>query len=221
MTAKQYKYIFWDMDGTIINSYPGVIESALYALNHFGITEKDPEVLRRFIGPPLRVTFGEVYHMDEMQIEQAVAKYRENYDGRAMFKCEVYPGVAQAMEKFKSAGFQQIIASSKPETMCRLILDRFGLIEKMDDVVGASLDGRIDSKQQVLEEAFRRLGNPDKREVVLIGDTRYDVIGANSVGIDCIGITYGFGTREELIEHGVCKVFDTIEEVAAMLCEQD
>ena len=217
MAETQYKYIFWDMDGTIINSYPGVVESVLYALKHFGLTETNPEIMRRFIGPPLRVTFGEIYHMDETQIEQAVEKYRENYNAGGMFKCEVYPGITQAMDAFQKAGFKQIIASSKPEHMCRLLLDRFGLIEKMDDVVGASLDGRIDSKQQVLEEAFRRLGNPDKREVVLIGDTKYDAIGAKSVDIDCIGITYGFGTREELVEHDAVQVFETIEEVTAFL----
>ena len=217
MVTDKYKYIFWDMDGTIINSYPGVVESVLYALKHFGMTETDPEIMRRFIGPPLRVTFGEIYHMEEAQIEEAVSKYRENYNAGGMFKCELYPGVAQAMDAFKEAGFRQIISSSKPENMCRLILDRFGLIEKMDDVVGASLDGKIDSKQEVLEEAFRRLGNPDKSQVVLIGDTKFDVIGANSVGIDCVGITYGFGTREEMEEHGAKKVFDSIEEVISYL----
>ncbi len=218
MAIKQYKYIFWDLDGTIINSYPGVVESALYALKHFGLTEDNPQILRRFIGPPLRVTFGEFYDMDEEQIEEAVRKYRENYHAGGMFKCEPYPGVKEAMDAFNAAGFKQIIASSKPEHMCRMILERFGLIEKMDDIVGASLDGRIDTKQEVLEEAFRRLGNPDKSEVVLIGDTKYDAIGAKTVDIDCIGITYGFGTREELIEHGACQVYDTIDEVVEVLC---
>ena len=218
MATNQYKYIFWDMDGTIINSYEGVVESALYALSYFGLTEDRPEVKRRFIGPPLRVTFGEVYHMDSEQIETAVAKYRENYNAGGMFKCEVYPGVAEAMDRFREAGFKQIIASSKPEYMCRLLLEKFGLIDKLDDVVGASLDGKIDTKQEVLEEAFRRLGNPDKSEVVLIGDTKYDAIGAQTVGIDCVGITYGFGTKEELEEHGAVKIFETIDQVVTDLC---
>lgn len=217
MTAKKYKYIFWDMDGTIINSYPGVIESALYALNHFGLTETNPENLRMFIGPPLRVTFGEIYHMNEAQIETAVAKYRENYNAGGMFKCEVFPGVVDAMDALKKAGYKQLIASSKPEHMCRLILERFDLLEKMDDVVGASLDGKRDTKIQVLEEAFRRLDNPDKHQVVLIGDTKYDAIGAAQMGIDCIGITYGFGTKEELEKHGAKMIFSTIEEVIAYL----
>ena len=214
---KKYKYIFWDMDGTIINSYPGVVESVLYALDHFGMTETDPEVMRRYIGPPLRVTFGEVYHMNEEQTEEAVAKYRENYHNGAMFHCDVFPGVTEAMDAFKRAGYKQIIASSKPENMCRMILEHFDLVEKMDDVVGASWDGRIDTKEEVLEEAFRRLGNPDKSQVVLIGDTRFDAAGAKYIGIDCIGITYGFGTREELVENGAVQVFDSMEEVVSFL----
>ena len=217
METSNYKYIFWDMDGTIIDSYPGVVESVLYALDYFGMTETDPEIMRTFIGPPLRVTFGQTYHMEEAQIEEAVAKYRENYNGGGMYKCSLFPGVVEAMDAFRRAGYKQIIASSKPEYMCRLILERFELIEKMDDVVGASLDGRIDTKLQVLEEAFRRLGSPDKSQVVLIGDTKYDAIGAGEIGIDCIGITYGFGTREELIAHGVKEVYDTIEEVVEQL----
>lgn len=217
MKKKQYKYIFWDMDGTIINSYPGVVESVLYALNHFGMTETNPETMRRYIGPPLRVTFGEVYGLQEDAIELAVEKYRENYNGGAMYHCTLFPGVEEAMDAFSKQGYRQVIASSKPEHMCRQILNHFGLVEKLDDVVGASLDGRIDTKEEVLEEAFRRLGNPDKSQVVLIGDTKYDVIGAKQLGIDCIGITYGFGTREELIQHQASQVFETIQEVVAFL----
>ncbi len=217
MAAK--KYIFWDMDGTIINSYEGVVESMLYALSFYGITESNPEILRRFVGPPLRVTLSTIYHMEPEQIEEAVAKYRENYTKGAMFKCDVFPGVVEAMEAFEKAGFVQVIASSKPEMMCRTILERFGLVEKMDHIVGASLDGRIDSKLQVLEEAFSRLGNPDKDQVVLIGDTKYDAIGAAKMEIDCIGITYGFGTEEELKEYGADPVFATIEEVVSYLCD--
>lgn len=217
MLTGTYKYIFWDMDGTIINSYPGVVSSVLYALDHFGMTETDAEVMRRYIGPPLRFTFGQVYHMDEEQIETAVAKYREHYDDGAMYDCEVFGGVSEAIDAFCKAGYKQVIASSKPESMCRKILHRFDMIEKMDDVVGASMDGRIDTKLQVLEEAFRRLGNPPKSQVVLIGDTKFDAIGAEKMGIDCIGITYGFGTRQELTDHGAIAVFDTIEEVVSYL----
>lgn len=212
-----YKYIFWDMDGTIINSYPGIAESFDYALAYFGMEETDLDKKRQVIGPPLRVTFGEGYHMDAEQTELAVAKYREHYNGGAMFHCSVYEGVEAAIDALHQAGYMQVITTSKPENMCKQILGKFGLVEKMDEIVGASLDGSIDTKEQVLQEAFRRLGHPDRTQVVLIGDTKYDVNGAGCVGIDCIGITYGFGTRQELLEHGALQVFDTIEAVVAYL----
>lgn len=213
---RRYQTIFWDMDGTIINSYPGIVESVLYALEQFGMTETDSAVMRRFIGPPLRVTFGEVYHMDEEQIELAVAKYREHYHAGAMYHCQVYPGVEQAMEQFRQAGYRQYVTSSKPEGMCKKILQWFDLDTKLDGIVGASLDGRIDTKQQVLEEAFRRLDDSDRSQVVLIGDTRFDAEGAKKAGIDCIGITYGFGTRAEM-EALDAKVFDRIEDVVTYI----
>lgn len=212
-----YKYIFWDMDGTIINSYPGIMESFDYALAHFGMIETDMDKRRQVIGPPLRVTFSALWGMDKEQTEVAVAKYREHYNAGAMFNCSVYDGVEVAMDAFRKAGYIQVITTSKPEHMCKQILGKFDLVVKMDEIVGASLDGRIDTKEQVLEEAFRRLGDPDPSQIVLIGDTKYDAIGAKSVGIDCIGITYGFGTQQELEAHGAIQIFDTINEVMTYL----
>lgn len=215
--TKQYKYIFWDMDGTMINSYPGIIESFDYALAHFGLSEPDPAKKRQVIGPPLRETFSKLCGMDQEQTEVAVAKYREHYNAGAMFNCSVYAGVEAAMDAFCRAGYIQAITTSKPENMCKQILGKFDLVKKMDMIVGASLDGRIDTKEQVLMEAFRRLNHPELGQIVLIGDTKYDAIGAKSVGIDCIGITYGFGTKEELESNGAIKVFETIEEVVTFL----
>lgn len=215
--TKQYKYIFWDMDGTIIDSYPGIIESFDYALSCFGLEISEPALKRLVIGPPLRESFSSLCRMEPEQIEVAVEKYREHYNAGAMFHCSVYDGVVNAIDALKKAGYIQVITTSKPEEMCKQILSKFDLIKKMDLIVGASLDGRIDTKEQVLREAFCRLGNPDPRQIVLIGDTKYDAIGAKSVGIPCIGITYGFGTREELEINGALSVFNTIEEVVTYL----
>lgn len=218
--SKRYKYIFWDMDGTIINSYPGIIESFDCALAYFGMSEPDVAKKRQVIGPPLRVTFSTLCGMDAEQTEVAVAKYREHYNAGAMFNCSVYDGVEAAMDAFKEAGYIQVITTSKPENMCKQILGKFDLVRKMDEIVGASLDGRIDTKEQVLKEAFHRLDVHEPGKIVLIGDTKYDAIGAKSVGIDCIGITYGFGTREELEQNGAMPVFDTIDDVVHYLIEE-
>ena len=137
-----------------------------------------------------------------------------------MYHCSLFPGVKEAIDRFREKGFRQYIASSKPQTMCVSILQEKQIIDSFDGVFGASLDGRIDTKQDVLFEAIRVLGNPDRGSIVLIGDTKYDADGARDAGIGCIGVTYGFGTREELLKHGADPVFDTIEEARDYLISE-
>lgn len=213
MQQKKYRYILWDLDGTIINSYPGVSRCVQYALEPYGITIQDEVTLRRFIGPPLRESFPAVAHLPEKYIEEAVARYRERYIPVGVFECELFPDIEEVLEAFHQAGYIQVLASSKPEAQCRQILEKFGLDCLFNEVVGASLDGRIDTKIEVLNEVFRRLmiADPDfkKAEAVLIGDTRYDVMGATEAGIDCVGVSYGFGTRQDLLSHGAIKVYES------------
>lgn len=208
---RKYQYIFWDMDGTIINSYQGVTSCVQYALEHFGIRIEEESQLRKFIGPPLRKSFSEICGLTPEQAEEAVALYRERYIPVGVYECELFPGVRETMEAFGKAGYMQVIASSKPEPQCRSILDKFSLTGLLDEIVGASLDGKIDTKIQVLNEAFRRIKDRDplfsRDRAVLIGDTHFDVDGAKEAGIDCIGVSYGFGTREELESHGAVAVY--------------
>ncbi|MCD8218478.1 MAG: HAD hydrolase-like protein [Clostridiales bacterium] len=242
MSLKKYRYIFWDLDGTIVNTYEGVSKSVQYALEPYGMQIEGKENLRRFIGPPLRESFPKYAGIPQEQVEEAVARYRERYNPIGVFECELFPGVKEAMQRFREAGLVQVLTSSKLEERCRDILNKFELTEYLDEIVGASQDGRIDSKIEVLQEAFRRLSVsypekeasdslqfrnceagvlccPDnsgfrKEDTVLIGDTKYDADGAGEAGIDCIGVSYGFGTREELLEHGAIAVFDDLDVLA-------
>lgn len=220
---KKYRYIFWDMDGTIINSYQGVTNCVKYALDHFGITIEEEARIRRFIGPPLRKAFPEVCGFTPEQTEEAVRLYRERYIPIGVYECELFPGVRETLDAFRKAGLIQIIASSKPEAQCRQILEKFNLGAQLDDVVGASLDGKIDTKIQVLNEAFRRMEEryPDfsRDQVALIGDTHFDADGAREAGIDCIGVSYGFGTKEELISHGAVAVYPDLTALRSELLQ--
>lgn len=217
MLLNKYRYIFWDLDGTMINSYQGVSRCVQYALEPYGIVIEDEPALRKFIGPPLRESFPAVAGLTEESVEEAVARYRERYIPIGVFECELFPDVKETLEAFRKAGYIQILASSKPEAQCRRILEKFGLTELLDEIVGASPDGKIDTKIEVLNEVFRRLKEADpafrKEEAVLIGDTKYDVFGAAEAGIDCIGVSYGFGTREELLAYGAIKVYDSLQEL--------
>ena len=218
MKESRYQYIFWDFDGTLVDTFPGVAESLEYALGCFGIEEKDESKIRRFIGPPFRESLPAAYGFSREQTEEVIARYREYYVGEgAMYHCSIYPGVREVVEIFRGNGFRQYIASSKPQNMCESILKEKQAIDLFDGVFGASLDGRIDTKQEVLLEAVHVLSVPEKKDMVLIGDTRFDAAGARNVGIGCIGVTYGFGTRVELEESGADPVFDSIDDVAQFL----
>ena len=155
---RDYTYIFWDLDGTIINSYNGVTRSVQYALQKFGIDEQDPETLRRYIGPPLRESFQKFAGLSEMQADQGVEYYRERYNKVGLFECELFPHVKETLQYYQTKGKVQFLSSSKPEVMCRKILHNLKVEDCFDEIVGASLDGRIDTKSEVLQEAFCRAG---------------------------------------------------------------
>lgn len=215
------KAILFDLDGTIINSEEGITKCVQYALRSFGIDEPDLKKLLCFIGPPLDVIFREKYGFDETQAWQAVEKYRERFDEKGIFECVLYDGVEDAIKQLKEEGYLIALASSKPEHACRRILDHFSLTKYFDMIVGATLDGRISTKQEVLEELKGRMAHFDvsREDMCLIGDTRYDAEGANRFGIRCIGITYGFGTGEQLKEAGAYRVCACIEDAVREIHE--
>ena len=209
------KAILWVLDGTFINSEEGITKGVQYALRAHGIEEPDLTKLQCFIGPPLGRMYREKYHMSEEEAWQAVAHYRERFDVVGIFECTLYDGVRETMASLQKKGYIQALASSKPEPACRRILAHFGLTEYFDEIAGATLDGAISTKHEVLKELGRRLADRElsKEELCLIGDTRYDAAGAKEYGIRAIGVSYGFGTREEQIAAGAEAVFDRIEEV--------
>ena len=151
------KAVLFDLDGTIINSEEGITKCVQYALSSFGIEEPDRKKLLCFIGPPLDPVFREKYGFDADKAWQAVLKYRERFDKTGIFECELYEGVADTIRKLKEAGCVIALASSKPETACRRILEHFSLTPYFDEIVGSTLDGSISTKQQVLEELGRRM----------------------------------------------------------------
>ena len=212
-----YKAILFDLDGTLTESGEGITKCVQYALEFYGIHIEEKETLRRFIGPPLRESFPKLAGLPQEYVEDAVARYRERYYPVGIFECAPFPGVEDVLEVFQKAGKVQVVSSSKPEVMCRKILDKFHMTGWFDQIVGASEDGRIDTKAQVLQEAFRRLRAQDPsfspEDAVLIGDTRFDA----EAGMDCIGVSYGFGTEKELLEHGALAIADRPEELKNFL----
>lgn len=207
------KAVLFDLDGTLIDSSEGITKSVQYTLDYYGVEEHDLKKLRCFIGPPLKLSFMNHYNFTEEQAIEAVAKYRERYQPIGIYECSLYPGVEECIRELKKKGYLIGMASSKPEVSCRKILEHFNIIDLFDDVVGATLDGRIDTKEEVLNEVMRRWKHINKNDMCLIGDTLFDVEGANQVGIKTVGVSFGFGDISEMKEAGAVTICDSMVEV--------
>lgn len=197
-----YSTVLFDLDGTITNSEPGIIACVQHALRQFGIEVQDPKTLRPFIGPPLRDSFQQYFHMTPEQAEQATEFYRQRYAPVGKFECTVYSGIPELLCRLHEAGKKVILATSKPEGFAREILEHFDLEPYFDLIGGAALDGSRDTKEEVLQYILDRLTPAERQEAVMIGDTKFDMIGAAAFSMPAIGVLYGFGSRKELEENG-------------------
>lgn len=192
------QYILFDLDGTLTESAPGIINSLKYALERLGIKDYDRAILDRFIGPPLAVSFEKFFGFTGEKCNNAIKIYREYFSEKGLFENSVYPGVEDMLARLKSAGFKLAVATSKPEVFARRILDKFGLSGYLDVIHGIPLDNEHMTKAQVIERTMNELGVSEKQSALMVGDRDYDVAGAHQNGIECLGVTYGYGSLGEL-----------------------
>lgn len=213
-----YTHIFFDLDGTITDPKEGITNSVAYALAAFGIRE-DPDRLTPFIGPPLTDSFMEFYHFDLPTAQKAVEKYREYFSKTGIFENRVFPGTLPLLARLKEAGKTVCLATSKPEVFARQILEHFHIDGYFDEIVGSCLDGTRTKKGEVIAEVFRRLGDvcPDKASCVMVGDRLHDIAGARENGLDSIGVTFGYGSEEELSSAGATYIAHSFEELSQLL----
>ena len=212
------EFLLFDLDGTLTDSGKGIVNSLRYALNKMGINESDESVLKTFIGPPIKERGREVYGFTIQESEDLLSFYREYFVDKGMYENEVYLGVDKMLKSLKGAGKKIIVATSKPEVHAREILRYFGLLDYFDVVVGATLDGKISDKIQVLAEAIKR-ANVDINKAVMIGDRKYDVNGGKNFGIKTVGVTYGYGDYQELKEAGADYIVDSATQLEKLLLE--
>ncbi len=214
-----YDVILFDLDGTLIDSGPGITKSVAYALDKQNIKVEDLTELYCFVGPPLMDSFMEFYQMTETQARKAVADYREYYRPKGMYDNKVYDGIPKVLEELKEAGKTLIVTTSKPEEMAKPILEKAGLAKYFELIAGSLMDEKRTKKSEVIDYALETLGlcEQDKKRIVLVGDRKYDVLGAGSLGIDCIGVLFGFGSRKELEEAGAKYIAESEEEITTIL----
>lgn len=215
-----YQYIVFDLDGTLTDPKVGICTSVQYALKDAGIEEPNLDALEPFIGPPLKDSFQQFYHMDEEQAKRAVEKYRERFQVTGLYENEIYPGIAPLLKHLHESGRKLAIASSKPTVFVEKILVHFHILQYFDVVVGSELDGTRGKKEEVVEEALRQLLPPEKsayEQCVMVGDRCFDVEGAVAHGIDSIGVTYGYGGAAELQNAGATCLADSVEKLGKLL----
>lgn len=214
---KQYDYLLFDLDGTITDSESGITRCVEYALNHFGIQVNDLRELSRFIGPPLLDSFRDFYNFTDEQAAIATAKYRERYTDKGIYENELYPGIKELLAEAARQGKTVILATSKPEIFARRILDYFELSSYFSFVAGSGLDGSLHTKTDVINYILQSNNITDLSSVVMIGDRKHDIIGAKNVGIDSIGVLYGFGDYDELAQAGATYIVKDMAELRNLL----
>lgn len=212
-----YQYILFDLDGTLTNSELGITKSVQHALKKFGIEVEDRTVLRPFIGPPLGESFQVYYGMSKEESERAIEYYRERFSVKGLYENEVYEGVEKMLQDLKESGKKLILATSKPEKFTMLILEHFDLLKYFDFVAGATMDGSRGEKADVIRYALEISGIEDKTEAIMVGDRKFDILGAKENGLASIGVLYGFGDREELTEAGADYIVERAEDIVKVL----
>lgn len=212
--------ILFDLDGTLTDPKEGITKCVQYALAHFGIDVPDLNELMCFIGPPLIESFQMFYGFSEEKAELAVKKYRERFKDIGIFENGVYDGVLELLSECKKAGKKICLATSKPEEFAVRILEKYKMAEYFDEAVGSTMDGSINAKDEVINEAFRRLGidsDEKKAKIIMVGDRKHDIIGAKKCGIESIGVLFGYAEDGELEAAGADYIVATVEELK-LLC---
>lgn len=213
----QRNYIFFDLDGTLTDPGEGITKSLVYALRHFDI-EGDPAVLVKFIGPPLLDSFQKFYDFNEEQARKAIALYREYFHEHGVLANYAYPGIKNLLNALTGEGKQLAIATTKPTVYAHQVLEHFNLDRyfKKEWVVGSYLDGRRTNKGELIAEALKLTG-AKREETVMVGDRKFDILGAKTNGLDAIGVKYGYGSEEELQQAGALHVVPTVAELGDLL----
>ena len=197
-----FRYILFDLDGTLTDSAPGITASVKYSLKKSGEPVPDYSVLCKFIGPPLLYGFMSFCGMSNERAEKAVEYYREYYGVKGIFESELYPGVKELLAKLCAAGKKIILATSKPEVFAVKILEHFCISDYFYFTAGATLDKTRTEKADVIAYALKSAGVTDRRKAVMVGDLFHDIDGAKANGIRSVGVLYGFGSRKELENAG-------------------
>ncbi len=210
------KAVLFDFDGTLADSSEGIFKSLLYAFECDGKPAPDEATLRKFIGPPIYDSFKTLFGYADDKIDYMIEKYRERYRKTGYSETRIYDGIPALLKALRESGIKIATASSKPTVFIEKILQENGLQAYFDYIGGTQFDNISADKSVVLQNAMDALG-VTARETVMVGDRLFDIRGAKRVGVPCIAVLYGFGSRAEFIEHGAEYIVETPAEIKTLL----
>lgn len=212
-----YKYIFFDLDGTLTNSGEGIIKSLEYAFTKLKLEVPDKPTLTKFIGPPLVVSFHEYMNFDDDTTEKAIKLYRERYEDKGIFENEPYEGIPNLLKELTESGFRLAVATTKPEHMAIRVIEHYSLAPFFETVSGAISEN--DTKESVIRRACERM-NINECEwdsILMIGDRKFDIIGAHNCNIKCCGVEYGFAPKGEFQQYRADYIVKDVNELRTLI----
>jgi len=216
-----YDIILFDLDGTLTDPKPGITKCVQYALEKMGIVEQDLDKLITFIGPPLATSFKEFYNMNDDEANQALQYYRERFSTIGLYENAVYEGIRELLGELQNLKKTMFVATSKPTIFSIKILEHFGLINFFKAVIGSELDGSRVEKNEVIQYALAQLEAHDPRRIIMVGDRKFDILGAQQNGIDVIGVSYGYGSYDELMQVRPTYIARTVLELGKVLGKKE
>ena len=206
--------ILFDLDGTLTDSGEGIMNCAELALQHFNLPIPDRETMRVFVGPPLDQTFVK-FGVPADKTDEAIKVYRSRYLTVGLFENDPYPGIEDVLGRLQANGHRLFIATSKPEATSIRILEKFGLAKYFEQICGATFDGSISTKEEVIAYLLNKVGDPG--QTIMVGDTTFDVVGAKAHGIETIGVSWGYGKVADMEKAGAKAIAHTMDELFALL----
>ena len=216
-----YSYIFFDLDGTLTQSEFGILEGAKRALTHFGVDCSDTEKLKKFIGSPLYVSFHDNYGFSEEDTKEAIRIYREYYTEKGVYQAPLYDGILDLLSDLKKEGRKIMMTTSKPLQMAITVAKNNEIFDLFDGIIGPGLDEKDSDKAVLIRRAMDSLSlkEDDRDHIVMVGDRFYDIEGAKKVGIDSIGVLYGYGNKEELSKAGATHLAEDVSALQKLLLD--
>ena len=215
--AKTYSYILFDLDGTLTDSGPGIMNGFAYAIEKMGGQVTDRELLRKFVGPTLKDSFGRVLGYSPQDTDKAIKLYREYYNTLGgVLENSVYPGIEQLLADLQAEGKKLIVATSKNSRPTNTVLEHFGL-KKYFEYIATADDNIRPQKADVIRYIFEQCKITDKSQVVMVGDRENDIMAAREVGIDSIGVLYGYGDKEELTTTGATYLAENASDIKSLV----